>query len=185
MPFRRPDNLTIFFRDVTERRRLREELVRLAQRDPLTGLANRSVFAERLAAGLQAGAAIATSFSSLMDLDGFKAVNDSMGHGRRCLLKEFASRLTDWFAKATRWRALAATSSRSSSHGPIEARGRRRKLRAGSMRPCSRPSRSKDAEVDAGQPASASPGARARHRARRTDQSRSNSRPTLTRLTPP
>jgi GGDEF domain-containing protein len=44
-------DITIFFRDVTERRRLREELVRLAQHDPLTGLANRALFGERLAAG--------------------------------------------------------------------------------------------------------------------------------------
>ncbi|HUE45595.1 MAG TPA: hypothetical protein VMO81_05010 [Aestuariivirgaceae bacterium] len=51
--FPTPDGLTIFYRDVTERRRLREQLVRLAQHDPLTGLANRALFGERLEQGLQ------------------------------------------------------------------------------------------------------------------------------------
>jgi diguanylate cyclase (GGDEF)-like protein len=88
-------DITIFFRDVTERRRLREELVRLAQQDPLTGLANRALFAERLAAGLQGGRRYRDLVLVLIDLDGFKAVNDSMGHmAGDSLLKQFAGRLT-------------------------------------------------------------------------------------------
>jgi diguanylate cyclase (GGDEF)-like protein/PAS domain S-box-containing protein len=87
-------DITIFFRDVTERRRLREELVRLAQHDPLTGLANRALFTERLAAGLQGGRRHRDLVLVLIDLDGFKAINDSMGHmAGDSLLKQFAGRL--------------------------------------------------------------------------------------------
>ena len=89
------DDITVFFRDVTERRRLREELVRLAQHDPLTSLANRALFTERLAAGLQGGRRHRDLVLVLIDLDGFKAVNDSMGHmAGDSLLKQFAARLT-------------------------------------------------------------------------------------------
>jgi diguanylate cyclase (GGDEF)-like protein/PAS domain S-box-containing protein len=88
-------DITIFFRDVTERRRLREELVRLAQHDPLTGLANRALFAERLAAGLQGSRRHRDLVLVLIDLDGFKAVNDAMGHiAGDSLLKQFAGRLS-------------------------------------------------------------------------------------------
>jgi diguanylate cyclase (GGDEF)-like protein len=88
-------DITIFFRDVSEQRRLREELVRLARHDPLTGLANRALFAERLAAGLHGGRRHRDLVLVLIDLDGFKAVNDSMGHmAGDSLLKQFAERLT-------------------------------------------------------------------------------------------
>ena len=88
-------DITIFFRDVTERRRLREELVRLARLDPLTSLANRALFTERLTAGLQGGRRHRDLVLVLIDLDGFKAVNDSLGHmAGDSLLKQFAGRLT-------------------------------------------------------------------------------------------
>jgi diguanylate cyclase (GGDEF)-like protein/PAS domain S-box-containing protein len=88
-------DITIFFRDVTERRRLRAELVRLAQHDPLTSLANRALFTERLTAGLQGGRRHRDLVLVLIDLDGFKAVNDSMGHmAGDSLLMQFAGRLT-------------------------------------------------------------------------------------------
>jgi diguanylate cyclase (GGDEF)-like protein len=89
------DSLTIFFRDVTERRRLREHLVRLSRHDPLTGLANRAVFGERLALGLESGRRHADLILVLIDLDGFKAINDTMGHlAGDELLQQFARRLT-------------------------------------------------------------------------------------------
>jgi diguanylate cyclase (GGDEF)-like protein/PAS domain S-box-containing protein len=93
--FPTPDGVTIFFRDVTERRRLREELVRLAQHDPLTGLANRTLFGERLEQGLHSGRRHRDLILVLIDLDGFKEVNDTLGHlaGDR-LLQQFAGRLT-------------------------------------------------------------------------------------------
>ncbi|SNX71557.1 diguanylate cyclase (GGDEF)-like protein [Cereibacter ovatus] len=59
--------------------RTRAELARLRHYDPLTGLANRSFLQERLAdAALTGGPDVALLF---IDLDRFKAVNDSMGHG--------------------------------------------------------------------------------------------------------
>lgn len=68
--------------DVTARRRVEAELQYLASHDPLTGLANRVLFTERVE---QAVAAAADGDSAvlgliLLDLDGFKAVNDTWGH---------------------------------------------------------------------------------------------------------
>lgn len=52
------------------------ELRRLAESDPLTGLPNRTRLFDRIAAALVAG----PTSVALLDLDGFKAVNDSLGH---------------------------------------------------------------------------------------------------------
>ena len=83
------------FSDVTERRRLENELKRLALRDPLTDLANRPLFAESLD---QALARVRRGHRPLavlfVDLDRFKQVNDSLGHGAGDrLLVEAASRI--------------------------------------------------------------------------------------------
>ena len=68
-------------RDVTERRRLEEELARQAFRDSLTGLANRALFQDRLTQTLARAARSGEKVGVVMlDLDGFKAVNDSAGH---------------------------------------------------------------------------------------------------------
>ena len=68
-------------RDVTELRHLQEKLAALALRDPLTGLANRRLFNELLAAGLartkRSGQPLAVVF---LDLDDLKRVNDTYGH---------------------------------------------------------------------------------------------------------
>ncbi|MDP9796510.1 diguanylate cyclase (GGDEF)-like protein [Catenuloplanes nepalensis] len=72
----------------------RHRLAHQAAHDPLTGLANRSVFAERLAAALTPGAPGAPALL-MVDLDGFKAVNDTLGHGAGdALLVEVSARLT-------------------------------------------------------------------------------------------
>ena len=69
------------FRDVTEHRRLQNELTHQAFHDPLTGLANQALFRDRVdhaATRLQRhGGQIAVLF---VDLDDFKTVNDSLGH---------------------------------------------------------------------------------------------------------
>jgi diguanylate cyclase (GGDEF)-like protein/PAS domain S-box-containing protein len=65
-------------RDVTERRRAEDRLRHAALHDPLTGLPNRAALLEHLDRVLaEPGARIALSF---LDLDGFKVVNDSLGH---------------------------------------------------------------------------------------------------------
>jgi diguanylate cyclase (GGDEF)-like protein/PAS domain S-box-containing protein len=63
--------------DVTERHRREEALRELAERDPLTGLHNRLAFHDILRHHLANGA---TGTLMLLDLDGFKGVNDTRGH---------------------------------------------------------------------------------------------------------
>jgi diguanylate cyclase (GGDEF)-like protein/PAS domain S-box-containing protein len=68
-------------RDVSERKAFEEQLSHQAFHDPVTGLANRALFADRVAHALRAtvrkGALVAVMF---IDLDDFKTVNDSLGH---------------------------------------------------------------------------------------------------------
>jgi diguanylate cyclase (GGDEF)-like protein len=68
-------------RDVTEARHLKERLQYAATHDPLTRLANRSLFDERIrvdeGAGLRGDERVAIL---TVDLDDFKAVNDRLGH---------------------------------------------------------------------------------------------------------
>ena len=76
--------------DVSHRVQLEQELRHGAQHDPLTGLANRALLRDHLnAAGSEDQHAVL-----LIDLDGFKAVNDSFGHEMGDLvLRRVASRL--------------------------------------------------------------------------------------------
>ncbi len=70
----------------------RELLHSEARHDPLTGLANRTQFAERTAAALENGKDLIAVL--LVDLDDFKAVNDSLGHEAGDLvLAEVANRV--------------------------------------------------------------------------------------------
>ncbi|MBK5932006.1 sensor domain-containing diguanylate cyclase [Halochromatium salexigens] len=65
----------------TERRRHRAHLESLARFDPLTGLANRITFEERLLQEIERSRRHERRFALLyMDLDGFKAINDRHGH---------------------------------------------------------------------------------------------------------
>jgi diguanylate cyclase (GGDEF)-like protein/PAS domain S-box-containing protein len=87
--------LALNFRDVSERKALEEQLRKLAFHDPLTLLANRSLFWNRvehaLALAQRSRQHVAVMF---LDLDNFKHVNDSLGHdsGDR-LLQAAAQRL--------------------------------------------------------------------------------------------
>lgn len=68
--------------EVAERQRLQEDLERLANTDPLTGLPNRRFFMAQLAAELARRHRYGHPLSLLMlDLDHFKQVNDRWGHG--------------------------------------------------------------------------------------------------------
>jgi len=83
------------FEDITERREMTELLRHQATHDPLTGLPNRTQLLEQLTATLDGDEAsrIAVCF---LDIDGFKAVNDTLGHdaGDR-LLVQVATRLRE------------------------------------------------------------------------------------------
>jgi diguanylate cyclase (GGDEF)-like protein/PAS domain S-box-containing protein len=67
--------------DVTAARELSEKLARLALYDHLTGLPNRTLFADRLDRAIGLAKRAGDSFSLLyIDLDNFKEVNDRLGH---------------------------------------------------------------------------------------------------------
>jgi diguanylate cyclase (GGDEF)-like protein/PAS domain S-box-containing protein len=67
-------------RDIADRKALEHELRYKALHDLLTGLANRSLFIERLAATLDHLDASTKAAVIFIDLDDFKTVNDGMGH---------------------------------------------------------------------------------------------------------
>jgi len=69
------------FRDVSERKQLEEQLHHQAFHDPLTGLANKTLFVDRVEhAVARSGRATGRLVLLYMDLDNFKTVNDTLGH---------------------------------------------------------------------------------------------------------
>ena len=82
-------------RDVSERKAFEDQLAHQAFHDPVTDLANRALFADRVSHALRStvrsGSLIAVMF---IDLDDFKTVNDSLGHqAGDVILTEVARRL--------------------------------------------------------------------------------------------
>jgi len=82
--------------DITESKQVENRLRALARIDSLTGLANRSYFNEKLTAAIASSEhdklLLAVMF---LDIDHFKAFNDSFGHhGGDLVLREFSRRLT-------------------------------------------------------------------------------------------
>jgi diguanylate cyclase (GGDEF)-like protein/PAS domain S-box-containing protein len=87
--------LVINSRDVTDRKALEEQLAHQAFHDSLTGIANRALFKDRLRQTVvRAGRRKEKPALLFFDLDGFKTVNDSLGHAIGDeLLAAVASRL--------------------------------------------------------------------------------------------
>ncbi len=71
----------LIVKDITARREFEHEMADTAQRDELTGLYNKRGFQSRLAFAMRQSAMTKTPLSLLMiDLDNFKACNDTYGH---------------------------------------------------------------------------------------------------------
>jgi diguanylate cyclase (GGDEF)-like protein/PAS domain S-box-containing protein len=87
--------LVVAVRDLRGRLEVERRMLHLARHDPLTGLANRAFFAERLGQEIERVRAGGGGFALLcLDLDRFKAVNDTYGHAAGDLvLREAARRL--------------------------------------------------------------------------------------------
>jgi diguanylate cyclase (GGDEF)-like protein/PAS domain S-box-containing protein len=82
------------FLDVSDRKRMENELERLALFDPLTGLPNRALFADRLRQVLGRPGRRSTTAVYFIDVDRFKRINDSLGHAAGDdVLREMARRL--------------------------------------------------------------------------------------------
>jgi GGDEF domain-containing protein len=85
-------------RDITERKSLEAQLVHQAFHDPLTGLANRALFLDRVTHALDVTSRYGRQPVAVLflDLDNFKTINDSFGHiPADQLLAVVARRLVD------------------------------------------------------------------------------------------
>jgi len=83
-------------RDISERKASEEKIIRSANYDALTGLPNRSMFRDQLAREVKRATRTGLPLALLfIDLDGFKEINDRMGHdaGDR-LLQQVAERIS-------------------------------------------------------------------------------------------
>jgi diguanylate cyclase (GGDEF)-like protein len=100
-PIRSPDGkllgAVVVFSDVTETRRLAQQMVHQASHDPLTGLVNRREFERRLQRTLETARTDTVEHTlCYLDLDQFKVINDTCGHvAGDELLRELARVLHD------------------------------------------------------------------------------------------
>ena len=90
------------FSDITSRKEAEDQVKQLAFYDPLTGLPNRRLLSDRLNQALASSARNAREGALLfIDLDNFKAVNDTQGHDKGdLLLREVAARLSSSIREA-------------------------------------------------------------------------------------
>ena len=92
----------ILLRDVTEDRRGRDHLLKLAHYDSLTGLGNRRLFIDRLDVAMRRARDQGTLVALLyIDIDRFKEVNDSFGHAAgdellKAVARRFRSQMQTW-----------------------------------------------------------------------------------------
>ena len=89
--------VSCIMRDVTERVFAERHIEHLATKDTLTGLSNRGMLTEQMRSAISRAARSHTQLAVMfVDLDHFKAVNDTLGHAAGDdLLRECARRLTD------------------------------------------------------------------------------------------
>ena len=89
------------WRDVTDRHHFEARLEHLATHDPLTGLANRAALVDEISRALHAGRRAGRMVAAIMlDLDHFKAVNDSLGHAVGDQLLRAAARRLEGVVRA-------------------------------------------------------------------------------------
>jgi diguanylate cyclase (GGDEF)-like protein/PAS domain S-box-containing protein len=82
----------VLSRDITERKEAEQRIARLAYFDGLTGLPNRQSFLERVDREIRRAETGARRLGVLfMDLDGFKNINDTMGHSAGDLILQWAA----------------------------------------------------------------------------------------------
>ena len=96
------DEVLAIVRDITERKESEERILQLAYFDTLTGLANRTLFKDRLTQGIELarrnGRMVAVLF---LDLDRFKVINDTLGHDTGdLLLKAVGERISNCLRKS-------------------------------------------------------------------------------------
>jgi diguanylate cyclase (GGDEF)-like protein/PAS domain S-box-containing protein len=92
--YAREDGLSVFFHDISDRKRAEERLEQLATRDDLTGLPNRAWLNGHLKAMLAQARSQAAATVMFIDLNRFKEVNDSLGHAAGdVLLQQVGQRL--------------------------------------------------------------------------------------------
>jgi diguanylate cyclase (GGDEF)-like protein/PAS domain S-box-containing protein len=78
----RPDYFLLHLQDITERKQMEQEIAHQALHDALTGLPNRALLTDRLLLSLAGSRRRGTQLAVMfLDVDQFKAVNDSLGHG--------------------------------------------------------------------------------------------------------
>ncbi|HEY9050894.1 MAG TPA: EAL domain-containing protein, partial [Gammaproteobacteria bacterium] len=95
------NEVIVLVRDITERKQAEEQIAYLAYHDSLTGLPNNRLFKDRLNQGIAYAKRNNTQLAVLfLDLDRFKLINDTMGHGvGDQLLQATADRLIEGIRK--------------------------------------------------------------------------------------
>ncbi len=101
------EGLSVFLRDISARKLAEQQLIanqaaltHMARHDPLTGIANRLLWRERIGQTIATSCPARCSALLYIDLDGFKGVNDAFGHYvGDIVLQQVAKRLLDCVAE--------------------------------------------------------------------------------------